>query len=69
MFNFNWLAGVPVGWGKFLIILAFIAPMLFAFTMKKRYIYQGAQDNAWWRNLKIWVFVIVAVQIAIYFYF
>ena len=69
MFNFNWLSGVSVGWGKFITIMAFIAPMIFALTMKKKYIYQGAQDGAWWRNLKIWVFVIVAVQVAIYLYF
>ena len=69
MFNFNWLNGVSEGWGKFLIIMAFIAPMVFAFTMKRKYIYQGASDNAWWRNLKIWVVLIVGVQIAIYLYF
>lgn len=69
MFNFNWLHGISIAWGRFLIIVAFIVPLVFAFTMKRKYIYQGAKDNAWWRNLKIWVLVIVAVQIAIYLYF
>ncbi|MBN1465011.1 hypothetical protein JXA02_04570 [candidate division KSB1 bacterium] len=69
MFNFNWLNGVSVAWGKFFTLLAFIAPMIFALTMKKRYIYQGAPDGARWRNLKIWVLAIVVIQVAIYLYF
>ena len=69
MFNFNWLSGLSDAWGKFFIILAFIAPTIFAFTMKRKYIYQGAAEGGWWRNLKIWVVFIVGVQIAIYLYF
>ncbi|MBN1479574.1 hypothetical protein EH223_16765 [candidate division KSB1 bacterium] len=69
MFNFNWLSDLSNSWGRFFIILAFIAPLVFAFTMKKSYIYEGAEDNTWWRNLKLWVLLIVAVQIAIYLYF
>jgi putative flippase GtrA len=69
MFNFNWLSNVSDGWGRVLLILAFIIPLIFAFTMKRKYIYKDAGDNAWWRNLKLWVLVIVLVQIAIYLYF
>ena len=69
MFNFDWLHGLSDGWGKFLVILAFVAPLIFALTMKKSYIYQGAEDKKPWRNLKIWVFVIVALQVASYVYF
>jgi len=69
MFNFNWLSNVPETWARFIVICAFIAPLIFAMTMKKKYIYQDAEDQAWWRNLKIWVVIIVAVQVAIYLYF
>ena len=69
MLNFNWLADLSDAWGRFLVILAFIAPMIFAFLLSKKYIYQGAADLKNWRNLKIWVLIIVAVQVAIYLYF
>ena len=69
MLNFNWIADLTEGWARFLVIMAFILPMIFAFTLKKKYIYQGASDEKKWRNLKYWVFVIVAVQVAIYIYF
>jgi len=49
--------------------MAFIVPMIFTFLMKKKYIYQGAPDLKSWRNLKYWVFFIVAVQVTVYLYF
>ena len=69
LLNFNWLNELPMGWAKFIVLLAFIAPMIFAFTMKKSYIYQGASNNAVWKNLKLWVIVVVGIQLAIYIYF
>lgn len=69
MLNFNFLMDVSEGWARFWVIMAFIVPMVGAFLMPHKYIYQGAPDNKIWRNLKLWVFVIVAVQVGIYLYF
>ena len=69
MLNFEWAKSVPESWAKFIVLLAFIAPMIFALTMKKSYIYQGAGDKAWWRNLKLWVVGIVTAQLIIYLFF
>ncbi len=69
MLNFNWLNSVSVGWAKFFVLMAFIAPLVFALSLKKSYIYHGAADHAWWRNLKLWVLFIVGVQLVIYLYF
>lgn len=69
MLNFNWLANMPESWGKFLIILTLVIPLIFALTLKRSYIYLGAKDTKWWRNLKIWVLIIVVLQISIYLYF
>ena len=69
MLNFNWLSDLSEAWGRFLVIMAFIVPLIFAITLPKKYIYQGAQNYKLWRNLKFWVFIIVAIQVAIYIYF
>ncbi len=69
MFNFNWIADLSEGWARFLVVMAFILPLIFALTLPRKYIYKGSQDIVLWKNLKIWVFVIVAVQVAIYIYF
>lgn len=69
MFNFDWCSNLSEGWARFLVILAFILPLIFAFTMRRQYIYRGARDQKIWRNLKLWVFLLVAIQVFIYLYF
>lgn len=69
MLNFDWLVDLSEGWARFMVIMAFIIPLIFALFMPKKYIYQGAADQKPWRNLKIWIFIIVALQITVYLYF
>jgi len=69
MFNFDMFSDLSHGWSRFLVIIAFIIPLLFALSQSKKYIYQGAADMKPWRNLKLWVFVIVFIQVLIYIYF
>jgi hypothetical protein len=69
MLNFDWLSGIPLPVAKWFVLLAFFGPLLFAFSLPRKYIYQGAQDQAPWRNLKVWVLLLVGAQVAVYLYF
>jgi len=69
MLNFNWLADVPMIWARVIVLLSFMAPLVFALTLKRDYIFQGTSDRRVWRNLKGWALFLVAIQIAIYIYF
>ena len=69
MLNFDWCGNIPHSWAKLLVIMAFIIPLVFAFTLKHKYIYQGAPDQALWRNLKIWVLLLVVTMVGVYLYF
>lgn len=69
MFNFDWLSGIDLGTAKTLMLLAFIAPLAFSLFLKKKYIYKGAVDNKFWRNLKYWIMVLTVVMVTVYIYF
>lgn len=69
MLNFNWAVNVSELWARVFIICAFFVPFIFALTMKKSYIYKGLSDRSIWKNLKIWVLILVLVQTLIYAYF
>jgi len=69
MLNFDWCNNLSIDLARFVVIFAFIIPLIFAFTMKRKYIFQGAPDQKNWRNLKLWVLLLVIVQISIYLYF
>lgn len=69
MLNFNWLNGIPMSIAKFCVLLAFIAPLIFALILPKDYLYQGAADQKKWRNFKYWILLLVAIQVVVYCYF
>jgi hypothetical protein len=69
MLNFNWANNVSEVWARIFIIAAFFIPFIFALTMKKEYIFKGASDKKRWRDLKLWVLILVIIQTLIYAYF
>jgi hypothetical protein len=69
MLNFNWANHVPEVWARVFIITAFFIPFVFALTMKKEYIMKGAGDKKKWRDLKLWILILVDFQTLIYAYF
>ena len=69
MLNFNWANHVSETWARVFIITAFFIPFIFALTMKKQYIFRGAPDRKRWRDLKLWILILVIIQTIIYAYF
>lgn len=69
MLNFDWISGIDIEIAKVLVLLAFVAPLVFAFTLKREYIYKGAEDNKAWRNLKGWILLLTTIMICVYLYF
>lgn len=61
MLNFNWCNNVPEFWARVFIILTFFIPFIFALTMKKDYILKGASDKKRWRDLKLWILLLVII--------
>jgi hypothetical protein len=69
MLNFNWANHVSELWARIFIITAFFIPFIFSLTMKKDYILKGSIDKKRWRDLKLWVLILVIIQTLIYAYF
>lgn len=65
----DWLAGLPLVWGKAIAVAAFIGIAIWAWRRPHSFVYQGAPDSSGWRDLRIWASVLMAVQIAIYLVF
>ena len=69
MLNFDWISGIDIEIAKVLVLMAFIAPLIFAFTLKREYIYKGAEDLKKWRNLKGWILLLTIIMVSVYMYF
>jgi len=65
----RWIDGLP-GWsGTFCAVTLFVIAGLWAFTLKREYIYLGAPDQARWRDLRIWAGLVLLPYIVIYLLF
>lgn len=66
MLNFDWISNISAGSAKLIVLVTFLLPMVFALTLKKGYIFAGAENNKPWRNLKIWVMLLTGIMFFIY---
>lgn len=65
--DFEWLAGVSPRWGAWLHALAWVAIALWVWTRPLDRVLEGAPDRARWRDLRLWVLPLAAIQVALYF--
>jgi hypothetical protein len=65
----DWLAGLPLWWGKVIATLCFVGVAVWAWLRPRDYIYNDAPDNHRWRDLRVWASVLMVIQILIYMSF
>lgn len=65
----DWLAGVPLGWGKVIAVLAFCGMVVWTWFRPRDFVLRGAPDRHSWRDLRIWASVLLAVQVVLYLAF
>lgn len=69
MLNFDWLNGLPLLWGRLIILFMYLLILLVVWMIKSDYIYLGSPDRKWWRNLKLWATLAIGTQLFVYSYF
>lgn len=66
---FEWLTSIPLFWGKIISVFLFSIIFIWAWCRPKEYIFKGAPDQKWWRDLRIWTSIILGIQIILYLSF
>ena len=64
--NFEWLTGVPLVAAVVLHTIAWLALALWVWRRPVGEIYAGAPDRKRWRDLRLWVLPLAALQILLY---
>lgn len=64
--DFRWAQGMPVSTARLFFLGFFALIALFGLSLPRAYIYRGAEDEARWRDLRIWVLGIMAIPTVIY---
>ncbi len=61
-----WIDTLPLWTGTACAVALFVIVGLWAFTLKRSYVYLGAPDQARWRDLRIWAALVLLPYIIIY---
>ncbi len=67
--DFQWTHALPPGTARLAFMLFFAAVTLAGVLMTREHVYRGAEDRARWRDLRLWVAGIMALQVGIYLVF
>jgi hypothetical protein len=65
----EWLRELPLYVPKIIATLIFIGVTVWAWMRPKSFIYEGAPNKKMWRDLRLWITGMMAVQIFLYWYF
>ena len=67
--NFTWAQDLSMSTVKFCFLTFFMLILIFALYQRRDYVYQGAPDQARWRDLRIWAALILIAQSTLYLIF
>jgi hypothetical protein len=66
LLDFRWAHGLSTSTARVFFLVFFALVTLFGVHFRREYVYRGAEDQARWRDLRLWVVVIMAIQTVIY---
>ena len=66
LMEFQWTSSFPLSWIKTCFFLFFFLIFILVIRQKKSFVYEGAPDQAKWRDLRLWAGGILIVQTGLY---
>lgn len=62
----QWLGGLPMGVAVACVVGLYAVAVIWVWTLRREFVFRGAPDHAWWRDLRIWATLIIVPYVAIY---
>jgi hypothetical protein len=71
MLNFDWLADFSTATAKYIFLGLFLFIGVLVSLIPKKYIFEGLKEEEvhWWKNLKLWAYLVLALTFYIYWIF
>jgi hypothetical protein len=65
----EFLGSVPIFWAKIIAVITFSGGIWWTWIRPKSFVLKDSPDKKNWRDLRIWITVIMIIQIVVYLYF
>lgn len=64
----RFLSGLSTDSGRYCAVALFAIAAAWVLTLKRDYVFQGAPDRAWWRDLRLWSVAALAPYVYVYLF-
>ncbi|MEM9657896.1 MAG: hypothetical protein AAF961_05995, partial [Planctomycetota bacterium] len=61
-----WLASLPMGFAVACAVGLYLAAIAWVWTLRREFVFRGAPDQRWWRDLRLWATAVVLPYIVVY---
>ncbi len=65
----EWLGQLPMTVAVASAVGLYVIALVWVWFLRRDFIFRGAPDGHWWRDLRVWATVVVLPYIAIYLFF
>ncbi len=65
----EWLGGVSMSVAMACCLGLFIVALIWVWFLKRDFVFRGAPDQAWWRDLRVWATGVVIPYVVVYYLF
>ncbi len=62
----QWLGRLPMSVAMVCAVGLYVVALVWVWGLRREFVFRGAPDDHWWRDLRIWATAIVIPYIAIY---
>lgn len=65
----EWLGQLPMTVATASAVGLYVIALIWVWLLRPDFVFRGAPDRRWWRDLRIWATVVVLPYIAIYYFY
>jgi hypothetical protein len=62
----EWLGRLPMSVAMVCAVGLYVVALVWVWGLRREFVFRGAPDDQWWRDLRIWATAVVIPYIAIY---
>ena len=62
----DWLGTAPMSVAMACAVGLFVVALIWTWALNRDFIFRGAPDDAWWRDLRIWATLVVIPYVTVY---
>ena len=62
----RWLGGLPMWVAVACAVGLYVIALCWVWCLRHEFVFRGAPDQRWWRDLRIWATIVVIPYVAVY---